>query len=494
MTDPEKLFQQAELAENNGYPDQAVALYEQLITSNPKNDKAHGAIARTLLKSDTKRSFTHAQKALRLNPKSPAYHLLMAYVLVEQKQTEKAIKQLRASIRIFPDSVEIRSELTSRLHIMGDLKEAIQHAEILHETLPNHELFLYKLCTLYHFNCEPEKAVENYRKLIELCPNNPQYHFNLGLILLSLKRWKEAWPHYSWRHKMSVPHFQKFQNNYKTWQGEALAGKTILLSWEQGLGDTIQYARYASALNAIGAEVFFDLQPVAYELISSLPQDSKNPIHFHKTNEPQPAADFFISIMDIPLVCSKAGLAIPNIATPYLKAPKDLIVFFKNKLSALTGLKVGLCWQGNPNYPRDGARSFPLSLFEPIADMPNVDLVSLQVIDGIDQIDSFKGTILNLEREILDGEGGLARLAALIENLDLVITCDTAIAHLAGALNKPVWVLLPKVADWRWGWTGTSTHYYPSMSLFRQSNSNEWAPVFESLLKKLNFLTAHNGR
>ncbi|SCA57860.1 hypothetical protein MTBPR1_70132 [Candidatus Terasakiella magnetica] len=486
MADAKMLLDQALHFEGLQKMGDAIALYKDVITLEPKNAFAYAHLSSCYFRlNHPQEANEFAKLAIRHEPKNTAYHLLYARTLGAIGKRSEELKHLKITSRLNPNHAETRLLLANEQWFAGELDEAIDQYKLLHTAFPDETEYMKRLAFAYMFHGPQEEAVDVFEKLLEKEPKNAEQHFYYGLLLLSLDRQKEAWPHYAWRHVYNPPHFKRFKNNYATWQGQDVAGKKMLLTWEQGIGDTIQFARYATALNEMGAEVILDIQAHLIELLSSLPHSAENPIRIHDTAQPQPEADYLISLMDIPFICTHSNIETPPIQTPYLQAPVDLIEHFAKSMAGLKGKKIGLSWQGNPNYPRDVARSIPLKDLSPLATIDGVDLVSLQCLHGTDQIKDFPHPLLDLEDDILEGNRGLSRIAAVIENVDMVICCDSAIAHLAGALNKPTWLFIPTIPDWRWKLHGNSTSLYPCMRLIRAPKNHSWEQVVSQKLPEL---------
>jgi hypothetical protein len=473
----------------NGQKEEAIEAFKDILNEDPNSIACHVNLANIYIGDQYMLlALPHVQKITRLCPKEISNHLLYVRILGMTNQHKEAERHLKMIAHLYPLDFSVQYQRGIYAWNQGDLTTAIIHLEKAHDLEPTDQECLKYLAKSYLYNQDPENAVTPYKKLLELTPDDAETHFLFALLLLSLGRIKEGWEHYVWRHKYATPHFARFRNQYKAWSGEPVAGKTLLLTWEQGIGDTIQFSRFAPILNAMGANVILDVQPLLLELMSSLPKRDQKSLIIHDTHTPQPQADYLISIMDIPLICASADIETPAISCPYLKAPSDLKDYFSQLTEHLTGFKIGIAWQGSPNYPRDASRSFPLKCFEPIAQIDGIDLVSLQAIHGTDQIADFAHPILDLEKDILEGERGLSRLAAAIENVDMVMCCDSAIAHLAGALNKKVMMFIPSVPDWRWKWHGSSTPYYPSMTIVRQPQHMKWSDVFKKIVPTIKTL------
>ncbi|MDB6107344.1 MAG: tetratricopeptide repeat family protein, partial [Gammaproteobacteria bacterium] len=271
------------------------------------------------------------------------------------------------------------------------------------------------------------------------------------------------------------------------WSGEeTLEGKSLFVHAEQGLGDTLQFCRYVHVLEAMGANVIFEVQPVLKRLLGSLGMRGT----LIARGEPLPKFDLHIPLLSLPLALHTELDTIPG-GVPYLHVDPDALHGWSERLAALPGLKIGLNWYGNPEAEQLSAlqsRSFPLAAAAPVARLEGVSLVSLQKGPGADQRQQveFSGQVAQLTDPLYMGADEIAtETAALIRALDLVITADTALAHLAGALGARVWLVLQAVPDWRWLIDRRDSPWYPTMRLFRQRTPGNWADVFDRIATEL---------
>ncbi len=257
-----------------------------------------------------------------------------------------------------------------------------------------------------------------------------------------------------------------------------LKGKSVLLFAEQGLGDTLQFIRYAPLVKQRGGTVIVQCQRLLLRLLSTCAGiDRLVP----EGDEPPPF-DVQAPLLTLPGIFRTTVASIPA-KVPYLRAGRVLSAHWQEQLRGVTGFRVGIAWQGNPDHAMDRRRSLPLQLFAPLAELPGVRLVSLQKGPGRDQLTALgeRLGVLDLTDRLED----FADTAALVSNLDLVITVDTAVAHLAGALGIPVWLTLPHIPDWRWLLGRGDSPWYPTMRLFRQSTWGDWPGVFDRLTEAL---------
>jgi hypothetical protein len=261
------------------------------------------------------------------------------------------------------------------------------------------------------------------------------------------------------------------------WDGSDLHGRTILLWTEQGLGDSIQFVRYAPLVAARGGRVLLHVPESLAALLAACPGVGR----VVTEDEPLPDFDCHAPLMSLPLLLGTTLESIPA-AVPYLSADPARIERWRRELDGVAGLKVGVAWQGNPAHKKDRQRSFPLTRFEPIARISGVRLFSLQKGFGAEQLEGgVSFPITELGSRLLD----LTDTAAVLANLDLLICPDTSPAHLAGALGVPVWVALPFACDWRWLADREDSPWYPTLRLYRQERQGDWDPVFERITSDL---------
>ena len=244
-------------------------------------------------------------------------------------------------------------------------------------------------------------------------------------------------------------------------------GKKFFVYEEQGLGDVIQFCRYLPLLKQKGAEVIFNVKPKMHTLLRTLDED----IVFVDIDPDGNSIDFETPLMSLPYLFNADLNLIPS-TTSYLSADQDRIISWKKRL-AKDSFKIGICWQGSKS-KIDFGRSFPLTLFKDISKLPNVELISLHKGEGERQIEDINFNLTVLGNDFDNGEDAFIDTAAVMANCDLIITSDTAIAHLAGALGYRTWVLLKKIPDWRWLLDRNDSPWYPNMKLYRQKERDNW--------------------
>jgi ADP-heptose:LPS heptosyltransferase len=291
-----------------------------------------------------------------------------------------------------------------------------------------------------------------------------------------------GWREYEWRFQQKAASAVT-QHASLQWRGECLKGKVLLLLSEQGMGDTILAIRYAQYLKAQGARLIVECQKPLLPLFDAC----KYIDELHLSGLALPPADYHLPLMSLPGVLGEDLSFETATPVPYLQATPERVNEWQQRLDEVSGFRVGIVWQGNPGFKSDLNRSFPLQQFAPLAALDGVSLLSLQKgQEGVEQIAAFK-TSYNLVDvdETLDRERDFMDTAAIMMNLDLVVTSCTSVANLAGALGVPTWVVLGENADWRWLLDREDSPWYPSVRLFRQQKQGSWDEVFARVAAKL---------
>jgi len=396
---------------------------------------------------------THLQQALDQRSYNPSANLELANLLLQLGNTFFDNKQPKKALATF----------TSILSIS-------QHAAIHH----NIGFTLAEQLGKYR------ESIPAYEKALEKDPNNAATHFCLALSLLAIGELTRGFVEYEWRWKRSAdkrPRSFSYPLPHQ-WHGESVQKKRILIRVEQGIGDTLQFIRYAKLFKMLGATILVEVQkPIASLLALCDYIDEIIPI-----GSLLPPCDYQISLLDIPAVMQTNLKTIPA-DTPYLQADPVLQEFWKHKLAPDTNFKIGICWHGDAVH---GTHKFiPLAYLAQLAQVPNVSLYSLQKVTGLDQLTAEYKDIIHTFTDFDDTHGNFMDTAAIMKHLDLVITVDTSIAHLAGGLRVPVWVILPFPAEWRWLVDRHNSPWYPTMHLLRQSPDGDWQEVMDTIIAEL---------
>jgi hypothetical protein len=370
-------------------------------------------------------------------------------------------------------SPEIKSlwEESIRLHGQCRYHDALDRMRRLEAHAPDNARLLANIGMVYRDNGDLLSAEQYLRKASVLLPDDPAIHFNLALTLMRAGRLQEGFDEYEWRWKVQQFAEQHRQFSQPLWCGEPLEGRRILIYGEQGAGDAIQFVRYAPLVREAAGDVMIEVLPHLERLMGWM--DGRYPIVNALTKDVQ--FDLQCPMMSLP---KRFGTELDSIPAPArFSIPADVQAKWTNRLR--TGRKnMGVVWAGNPKHPNDRDRSLSAPSFLPLTRLAGIQYWSLQV--GPPAADTPDG-VVNLAEELTD----FGETAAAISALDLVITVDTAVAHLAGSLGKPVWLLAAYTSDWRWLLDREDTPWYPSMKIFRQQRPGDWSDVIDRVVRLL---------
>ncbi|MBW3598340.1 MAG: tetratricopeptide repeat-containing glycosyltransferase family protein, partial [Planctomycetes bacterium] len=407
----------------------------------------------------------------------------------DRKLYSEAKSAYERSLALAPGAAVTHNNLGNTLVAMDRREEAIacfERAAALQPRYPN--AYKNKGSSLTWLG-RLDEAAASFRQALALAPEDPQTHRDLGVVLLLQGRFQEGWAEYQYRWRtpnLSLPALRR-----PMWDGSSLDGRTIFLLAEQGFGDTIHFIRYAARLKQLyDCRVVASCHKPLLPLLSSVSgPDALIPLG----GEPV-RYDAFAPLLSVPGILNDTPSTFPA-DVPYLHAHQERVERWEKKLAGCEGLRVGIAWQGSPAFEADAMRSAPLSAFLPLARVPGVTLVSLQKGFGEEQLPPLSDRLSAIPLgPRLDAEGAaFLDTAAVIKSLDLVITVDTSIGHLAGALGAPTWLALAYVPDWRWGMTGERSVWYPTMRLFRQTRRGDWSTVFKPMAEALARLAANVG-
>lgn len=467
-----------------GQLEAALACFERAVALRPRYAEACYNLGNTL--KDLGRldeAVAAYRRALRVRPQFGKALNNLANTLREQGRLEEAVVAYRQAIECDPGYAKAYHNLGLTLRRLGRFDEALaalERAVALDGGFAEaHNARGTTLQALARF----DEALEAYERALACDPQFADAHFNRACAWLRQGDYERGWAEYEWRFKCKV--FAAPPLSGTTWDGSPQPDRTLLVYCEQGLGDTLQCVRYLPLVRERVGRVILACQPALVPLLRT----SGLCEHVAALGSAVPPFDLHAALLSLPYLFRTT---LQNLPAPrrYLQADAALAAQWRERLTAEPALRVGLCWQGNKAQEFDRLRSFALRELTPVAAVPGVRLISLQKGEGSEQLASVLGrwNILDPGPDFDTTSGPFMDTAAVIEQLNLVISCDTAVAHLAGALGVPVWVALPQSADYRWMLDREDSPWYPSMKLYRQTRPGCWQDVFERMAGDLQRL------
>jgi hypothetical protein len=406
-------------------------------------DRFRAEATRLLERGKAAEAVAKLQTALDQAPAAAELHRALGQVLHQQGRPDQAEPYLRQAVLLKPDCPETNNDLAT---VLLDLRRT-------------------------------DDALDHCRNAIRSRPNDARAHKNQALAWLIQGEFAKGWPEYEWRWQCQPA--RSFSQ--PRWDGKPVEGQTVLLWAEQDLGDTIQFIRYARLVQQRGAVVAVECPEVLKPLLSRCPGIDV----LTARGSPLPGFAYHVPLLSLPGIFHTTLETIPN-AVPYLSAEPARIESWRARLKEAGSCLVGVAWQARAG---DWRRSVPLAHFASLARVPGVRFVSLQQGEGVEQLQGSAG----IRDPGLSENSNFADLAALMMNLDLVVTADTAVAHLAGALGVPVWVALSRAAHWRWLRKRPDSPWYPTMRLFRQKQFGDWDELFERIAGQLQEWRPRHG-
>jgi tetratricopeptide (TPR) repeat protein len=463
------------LAEQARLP-QAQASFERAVRLRPDYAEARCNLGNTLLRlGKREEAVEQFRRALRIKPDYPDALNNLGLALTEMGRPGEAVVFLQQATRLKPSLVEAFNNLGLALADLGRFAEAQTAYKQALRLKPTFSDAMTNLASAHKEQGRLAEALAGYEMSLWYNPSSPTTHWNRALTLLQMGDYERGWPEYEWRWRRKRSRPRCFEQ--PRWDGSALDGRTILLYSEQGMGDVIQFVRYAKLIHRRGGKVIVECPPRLLPLFARCADIDQ----LVAEGEPLPAFDVQAPLMSLPGLFGTTLASVPA-EVPYLSVEPQLVKHWGERLGGAPGFRVGIAWQGNPRHKWDAHRSIPLAAFAPLARVPGVRLVSLQKEHGTEQLPAFAK---HFAVEDL-GPGEFTDTAAAMAHLDLVITVDSAVAHLAGALGRPVWVALSTIVDWRWLLGRDDTPWYPTMRLFRQKRLGDWDEVIARIARELH--------
>jgi tetratricopeptide (TPR) repeat protein len=465
--------------------EEALASYDKAVVLKPDYAEAFNnrGVALTELRR-LEEALASYDKAVALKPDYAEAFNNRGVALAELRRLEEALASYDKAVALKPDYAEAFNNRGIALTKLKRLDKALVSYDRAIALKPDYaEAFKDRGIALMELK-RLEEALVSCDQAIALKPAYADGYVNRALIRLLVGQYKEGWADYEWRWESKTWPNTRPNVKVPTWQGEDLSGRHLLVFTEQGLGDIIQFARYLPLLARYQCRVTF----LAPANLVRLLGPSIHPLEAVSEIKDTSGIDFQTALMSLPHRFNIDLSSIPN-KVSYLNAEPELEASYKSRIGA-SGFKVGIAWQGNPSGNVDEGRSIPLERFVPLARIPGVRLISLQKHVGLDQLASLAKAvgIESLGNELDNGPDAFCDTAAVMNSLDLIITSDTSIAHLAGALGRPTWVALKYVPDWRWMLDRDDSPWYPTLRLFRQSQRDDWIQVFSNIERELQSL------
>jgi Flp pilus assembly protein TadD len=413
------------------------------------------------------------RRALAVDPNNPSALHLLGVVLHQNGRSAEGVLFIQRAISLAPHVPAFHNNLGEALRELDRCEDAIASYQRALKLKPAYPEALNNMGGEYGRLARMTEAIACLRQCIMLTPNDPDAHWNLAVALLLTGEWNEGWNEFEWR--LRRPESPGRSYPQPLWAGQPLAGKTLLLSWEQGFGDMVQFFRYVAVAKQFGGRVIVDVQPPLVNLLRA----QRVADEVYATGDPLPAFDYHAALMSVPRIVKTTLQTVPCDA-PYLRADAARSRFWADRLQRDSTKKIGIAWAGRPEHRNDRRRSIPPDLLKPLSAAANATFITVQPRPA--HVPPPSGLpVWDLGIEL----GDFADTAALISQLDLIISVDTSVAHIAGALGKPTWLLLPFSPDWRWLMRREDTPWYPTMRLFRQRKLGDWVEAVGRVLNEL---------
>jgi tetratricopeptide (TPR) repeat protein len=458
----------------------AINAINTAITLSPNNADAYNNLATYYMEQ---KFFSLAIKkfkiALKKKPLSQKIIFNLGLCFHKDQNYTQAIKQFDSYLAIEPNHMSALINRGNAFYKSCQFSNAEQDYKKSLQTLPDNLGGLLGLGHLYRRLGQLKLSIEYYTKTIMLNPGNPNAHFCKALVLLKDGQFNAGWRHYEWRFAINEQSkHAKVQLDTPLWSGEPLENKTLLVIGEQGLGDIVHFSRYLNLLKRENVYIRLVCAQPVKKLIESM--NCVDEI-IDRQSSWQIAEDYYVYLLSLPKIL---GMTLENIPTecPYFYTNKLLVEKWQKRIYS-DKFKIGIAWSGNPDQIENSDRSCPLSALLPIINLPSVQVFSLQKNHGAEQLTNYieQYDVIDYTNELHDFHD----TACLMQAMDLVITIDTSVAHVAGAVNTPVWTLLWFAHCWRYLQHRTDSPWYPSMRLFRQPEINDWDSVVQDVVDTL---------
>jgi tetratricopeptide repeat protein/glycosyl transferase family 9 (putative heptosyltransferase) len=415
-------------------------------------------------------------EAVGRHPEFAEAHYNLGRIYQDLERHGQAVEAFQRALVLRPDYAQAHNNLAISLHALGRVEEAVREYECAIDADPAYDDPRVNLGMALRDVGRLDEAVAHYRGLLGVRPDLTEARWNLGHILLLKGDWEEGFEMAEARRQ--IPRLLCNRTFARPeWRGEDPGGRTILLHAEQGFGDSIQFFRYARLVRRRGARVILLCQGGLKRLLEG--QSGVDEVVAE--GDPLPDFDLHCPLLTLPVIFRTTPATVPH-DVPYIDANPSLVARWASRMEPLgPARKIGLAWAGNPRQADDRTRSMPAEALEPLARVRNARFISLQKPRPMKGIVPASLDLIDFTDELSD----FADTAAVMQNLDLIVTVDTSVSHLAGALGRPVWTMLSKTADWRYLLGREDSPWYPTMRLFRQTELGEWWKVVERIVGEL---------
>src|SRR5262245_1091547 len=458
-----------------GHVDEAISCYRRALEIDPDYVEARYNLGLIFLdRGMLDEAVDCYRRALEIKPDYAEALSAMGNAYGALDKAQEAIDYCTKAVKANPGLCDAHNNLGTALQVQGQLDEAIRSFQRALEIEPVRADVHSNLGAAFHRQLRLDQASASYRRALELQPNYAEARWSKSLLQLLQGDYEHGWPEYEWRWHCKPMRPRRFDQ--PLWDGRPVNGTTILIYHEQGLGDTIQFVRYAACVKNLGARVIIESQKALLRLLERCPGIDQ----LVASGDELAHFDCQVPMVSLPWLFKTSMDTIPR-SIPYLHPDPALVEEWRRRLTNVPGFRIGINWQGRGGHGAHRERDIPLDCFTALAEIPSVKLISLQK-GTMRELTEVEGhlPIVNLGR-IDEEHGPFMDTAAIMMNLDLVITSDTSVPHLAGALGVPVWLALPFVPNWRWLLERSDSPWYPTMRLFRQKQPGNWKGVFEEI-------------
>lgn len=465
--------------------EEAIASFRQALRSRPGYVEALNNLGNCLREvGQADEAILLLRRATELQPGLVEAHLNLGIALFEHRDFDAAIESFHRTLQLRADHPDALNGLGNALYEKGDIQGGIEQYQRVLKVAPQHSSAMSNLARTFSERGEPQAAIEVYRRALQASPDNPAIHYNLGIALIEQGDLLQGFREYEYRWKARQLGLSLRWIESPLWDGSDLAGRDILLLAEQGFGDAIQFARYIPLVASRGGRILLRCKPELAAIFKDI--DGVEKIILPGEELPKVAAH--CPLMSLPRAFGTTIDTIPT-TVPYLPVDPHRAATWQDRVASLgNGMKVGLVWAGSSTQANDRMRSATLEAFAPLGEVGGLHFISLQKGKPAQQVPSGLN-LVDWTEELRD----FAETAALIDQLDLVVGVDTAVAHLSGALGQRTLVALSTRADWRWMRERADSPWYPTMKLFRQRVAGQWDEPIMRIREELMALKASLG-